>query len=139
MYHISRNTYQEGFVALMSAIVISALLLALTFSAGFSGFFARFNLLDAEAKEQSRGLAEGCLDTAIVRSIEDSSFNPINENVAIGSKSCTIVSMSSSGTQKIIKTLAVVNKTQTNIKGVFETSSFRLSSEIECQNMSSCE
>ena len=138
MYHISRNAYQEGFVALMSAIVISSLLLALTFSAGFSGFFARFNLLDSESKAKSLALAEGCLDTAIARAIEDSTYNPNNENVAIGSDACVIVSVSSSGTQKVIKTLAVVNKTQTNIKAVFETSDFRLSSEIECQNMSSC-
>jgi hypothetical protein len=138
MDQISRHTYQHGFIALMSAIVISALLLAVTFSVGFIGFFARFNLIDSESKEKSFILAESCLEVAIANIVQDPAFNPINQKVTVGSESCTIVSVSNAGVLRTVKTFAVINKAHTNLKAVFDTVSFRLISEIECENFSSC-
>jgi len=51
---------QSGFVALLSTIVIGAVLLILTIEAGKSGFYTSFLVLGNEAKEQSRLLAFEC-------------------------------------------------------------------------------
>ncbi len=60
-----------GYIALISAIIISVLLLIITFAVSFSSFFARFNILDSEYKKVSSGLAEACVDTAILEIAKD--------------------------------------------------------------------
>lgn len=106
---------KSGFIALMSAIIISVLLLAITVSLGFAGFFTRFNILDSESKERSMALAEGCVDMAVLKLTQDPYYNPVNEVVTIGGQQCTIVSLAIFGNQIIIRTQAVVNKAYTNL------------------------
>lgn len=56
----------EGFVALMSAIIISAVLLVTVAAAGFAGFYGRSNGLDAELKARSAAAADACADVALL-------------------------------------------------------------------------
>jgi hypothetical protein len=58
---------QRGYIALMSAIVISGILIMLTFILSLTTMFARFNILDAEYKKKSLGLAEACADMALLK------------------------------------------------------------------------
>lgn len=51
----------------MSAVVISAVLLSITFAAGTAGFFARFDALGAQEAKQSRALADSCAEVALLR------------------------------------------------------------------------
>ena len=76
---------QDGFVALISAIVISSLLIIIAASLGYTGFFSRFNILDGEYKETSLGLAESCAEIARVEIANNSTFN-----VPSGGKSYTV-------------------------------------------------
>ncbi len=64
---VSKNytNKEAGYVALLSTIIIGAILLVLTIEAGQSGFYTRFMVLGNEAKEQSRVLAIGCSAQAI--------------------------------------------------------------------------
>lgn len=123
---------QNGYIALTSAIIITILLLAITVSLGFSGFFTRFNILDSESKERSLALAEACIDKAMLNIAQNLLYNPINETVAIESDQCKIVSVTASGNQRTIKTQAVVNKSYTNLKIVINADTFSIISWEEC-------
>jgi hypothetical protein len=107
---------REGFIALISAVIISALLLVITFTLGFSGFFARFNTLNIEFKKQSVALAEGCVDSALMK-IASGVAIPTPQTVTVGSKTCTIYSVNQ-GAQNTIQTQAIYQGVFTNLKVV---------------------
>lgn len=97
--NISVNS-QDGFVALISSIIIGTVLIAITFSLGFSSFIARVNILDSEFKEKSVGLAEACADTAIIMLQGDSGYAPASppgDSITVGASSCYIWSIVPTG------------------------------------------
>lgn len=61
MYH---RSYNEGFIALFTVIIVSFVLLLVAITLNFSGFYGRFNILDSELKEMSDKLADACLEQA---------------------------------------------------------------------------
>src|SRR5260221_11521416 len=83
---------ESGFIALISAIIISLILITITVILNLAGYFGRFNILDAEYKETSIGLAEASVDTAI---LEISKGNTVAANTAvpIGSYQCPLISV----------------------------------------------
>ncbi len=87
---------EDGFVALISSIIIGSVLVAITFAMGFSSFIGRANILDAEFKEKSIGLAESCVDTAIILLQGNSGYAPVTppgDNIPVGGDSCYIWSV----------------------------------------------
>lgn len=110
-----------GYIALISAIIISVLLLIITFAVSFSSFFARFNILDSEFKKVSSGLAEACVDTAI---LEIARETPVADNTCVNvgdscpagpkiCKICQVTSLAGPG-QFEIKTRAAYKNSFTN-------------------------
>ncbi|MDP2788456.1 MAG: hypothetical protein Q8O46_00180 [bacterium] len=65
---------KKGFVALLSVIIISFILLSAAVTLNFSGFSGRFNILDSEFKERSNALANACVEHARLVLATDSSF-----------------------------------------------------------------
>lgn len=59
-----------GFVALMSVILVSAILLIIMFTLGTTSFFTRFDALDMEHKRISRELAEACASVGMLKFAE---------------------------------------------------------------------
>ena len=130
---------QSGYIALMSAIIISVLLLAITVSLGFSGFFVRLNIVDSESKERSSALAEACADQAILNFTQGSSVAVTDFLVGPdASDKCNIISVTSNGNQTTIKTQAYPNKAYTNLKVVIDSNDFSIISWDECTVLSSC-
>ena len=112
---------QQGFIALISAIVIAALLLTVTATLSFSSYVARFNLLGSEYKERSLALAEACGDTALLKLAQDPNYNPSNEVISLGSDSCTVISLQNNtpiAGQITIITQGQFQKVTTNLKTV---------------------
>lgn len=56
----------SGFIALMSAILISAVLLLVVTTGSLTGFYQRFNILDTEFKGRSAAAADACADQAFL-------------------------------------------------------------------------
>jgi purine-cytosine permease-like protein len=80
----------SGFIALMSAIIISVILLLITTNLNLTGFYNRSNILDWELKEKSSAVAEGCADLVLLRLASDSGYAG-GENIAVsGSDTCHI-------------------------------------------------
>lgn len=54
------TTPQKGFIALTSALIISAVMLLIATGGSLAGFYTRVNSLNSEYKERSFALAEAC-------------------------------------------------------------------------------
>ncbi|MFZ2621123.1 MAG: hypothetical protein WAX85_01335 [Minisyncoccia bacterium] len=92
----------KGFIALISVVFISTILLLVAVTLSLSGFYGRYNILDSELKDRSFALAEACADTALLKLANDSSYNPIDEIININIDSCLIKSVAVSDSNKII-------------------------------------
>lgn len=68
--------HTRGFVALMSVIIISAVLLVLVFTLHIASFFSRFDALDTENKRISLGLAESCVSAVSLKIARDPHYVP---------------------------------------------------------------
>ena len=77
----------KGFIALFSVIIISLVLLLVASALSFSGFFARFNILDSELKAQSEGLADACIEHVRLALALDAAFSGSGE-VDIDGEKC---------------------------------------------------
>ncbi len=85
----------SGFIALISAIIISVVLLLVVVNISLTGFYNRYNILDSELKKRSDALAEACADTAIIKLSNDLNYNlvSIDHAIPIGTNKCDIYSI----------------------------------------------
>ena len=113
---ISKNR-DKGFIALITAIAISLILLVITVTLNQSGFLTRSTLLDSEYKERSSALAEACVDVALLKLVNDPSYLG-SETITIGSDSCDIRPI----TLPTIETRAVFQQAATNLEVVIDPS-----------------
>lgn len=113
--HERKKIFARGYIAITSAIIISFLLMTIVFTLSSASFFSRSNILDSNQKETSLGIAEACADTALLKLAQNSAYSG-NENLNVGSSTCSILSLESPSGQKIIKTWANYKGYQTNIK-----------------------
>ena len=86
---------QRGFVALMSAVVMSAAILSLMFGTGTSSFYARFDSLNGEFKRVALGLSESCSNAALLKIAQNYNYQPPvgGEAVTVGPDTCLIKSV----------------------------------------------
>ncbi len=77
--HQAHQASQKGFVAITSAVVISALLILISASLSYSGFFARFNVLETEFKKESLAYAETCVDMARINIVNTPGFTVVEQ------------------------------------------------------------
>lgn len=132
-----KRDLNSGYIALTSAVVISALLIGITFTLSFSGFFARFNLLDSELKQKSLALAEACADTALLRLATNQSYSPSNDVISINQDQCTIVLIAPNvplANQATIKTQAVQKNVTTILEVMVNLNDLTIASWQEVPN-----
>ncbi len=114
---------QNGFVALVSAIVISGLLIIIGASLGYTGFFTRFNILGGEYKQTSLGLAESCAEIARVEIANNSSFavpsGGSTYTIDSSGNTCKILSVTGTYT---VQSQAVYQKSYSTIEAVYNRS-----------------
>lgn len=131
------STREHGYIALISVIIISVLLMTIAMAVSLTGFFSRFNILSEEYKERSLALAEACADTALLSLSLDPGYNPSNQTINIGSDACVVVSKQinnpSSG-QTTILTSGQFQQATTNLKVVVGSSDLSLISWQEIAN-----
>jgi len=146
----------RGFVALISVIIIFAILLVLATLIATSSFFTRFNVLDYENKKVSTALAEACAETAMVNLAKDKDFNPTatGDCVSVGDgctdparkKVCKICSIDpvliprTLGDPVTITVRAVYNGAYTNlqVQGNISSSNFAVTSWDEVPYSGPC-
>ena len=86
---------KKGYIALMSAIIISLILTGMTFALSGSGYFSRFNVLNSEYKRVSLGLAESCVNSALMNISQNYAYAPaaVGDSINIGAQHCLIKSV----------------------------------------------
>lgn len=87
--NISANK-NGGFIALITAILLTVILLVAVTSLNENGFFVRSEVLDSEYKNASQGLAEACISSAILSLAKDPTYSVVDESISVGSDSCTL-------------------------------------------------
>ena len=117
----------RGFIALISAIIIAAILLLVTVSGGLIGIHSRFNILDSESKERSLALADACIDTLLIQLSVASAVTP--GTYPVGSDSCQILSNS-----RPYQVQGIFNNTYTNVRVSVDPDTFAITSWEEVAN-----
>lgn len=87
---------QQGFIALISVLIICSVLLVTVFSLAQFGVASRYFLLDMENKTRSERLAEGCIHVARIAVYNDPTINESdlsNTTIPIEDNSCVITSI----------------------------------------------
>ena len=116
---------ERGFVALISVIIISAILLVLVYTLGASSFFTGFDALDAENKRVSLGLAEACVNDAMLQIAQgndiSTELSPAIMVDSVGPKTCRICEAKADTGQ--ILTRAVYKGAYTNLSVAVDPSS----------------
>ncbi len=114
---------QPGYIALISVLIISAMLVVMATGISATSFFLRFNILDSEYKQRSSFLAEGCQNVVLFNLSKDINYTS-TDNINIGSDSCKIFLVQHnfpSAGQITIQTKAVVQNAATNLQIVVDT------------------
>jgi hypothetical protein len=107
----------KGFIALMSAVIISAILITATITGSLTGFYTRFNILDSEFKNRSSTLAEACVDVLLYKIGNDSGYNGPDLNYTVGDDKCSIFTASNPGTSpRTFKVQGIYQNSYTNLQ-----------------------
>ncbi len=113
----NKNT-KSGYIALMTSIFISIILLTITVKQNSLGWDTSFNILMSESKQQSESLAHICVDTAIASFLNNSYKENITEYPNGKCTNFPILDNNPSIGFMKIKTTAVVKNSYTNIEAI---------------------
>lgn len=126
--NLCRN--KGGYIALLSTVIISAVLLSMTVGAGQSGWYTRFVVLGAEAKLQSKIVASGCIEEALAKLMIDLDWSG-DATSTYGVGTCYVYPVQINYPQNQIVTIRVRGEVQgafTNIISEFEMKDISLTS-----------
>lgn len=89
---MKKHQSQNGFIALISILIISAVLLATTLGLAQFGIANRFFILNLEQKTESKKLAEACVHIARIQTYNNPLyFRNTPLSVPVADSTCTIV------------------------------------------------
>lgn len=112
----------KGYIAIVSALLISFVIMTITLGLSFSVYFGRFNVLSSEAKERSLALAEACAEKALLKFSLDPSYSGNEIIVVSGPETCNILPVTAEGDKRIIMTRGEFYNTVSKIKVVISAS-----------------
>ena len=109
----------NGFIALISILIVSSVLLVTTLSLAERGIAHRFFLLKDEQKSMSEQLAEACIHIARIKAYNDSGYTiSVPESFPIGEETCSIHRVTQAGNETTVEANAQVGHTITNLRVV---------------------
>lgn len=104
-----------GYIAIMSSIILSLMLMLVSISLGSSSLFTRLNVVDFGNKQLSYFVARSCLNDALFKLADSASYTG-NETLIISSRTCILSTITTSGANKIIQAKAIIGGATTNLK-----------------------
>ncbi len=110
----TNNKNQEGYIAVISAVIVTAIVIIVATIFSNSSFLGRFDSQALEMKDISKKVGEGCLEYARLQ-IATGPYSG-DEAVSIGNYSCYILPIETAGGQIIIKSTASVSNRTTNLR-----------------------
>ncbi|MDP3986528.1 MAG: VWA domain-containing protein, partial [Candidatus Veblenbacteria bacterium] len=111
----------KGFIALVSALVVSLILSTIAFSVSSSGYFARLGSSTAEYKRVSLGLAESCVNIAMLKAAATYGYVPPlgGETVPVGSETCVIKGVVYGTEDPVTHQVPATITTQASFRGAY--------------------
>lgn len=117
-----KNISQHGFIALISILIISAVLLATTLSLAQFGIANRFFILHLEEKGVSEKLAEACVHIARIAVYNNPAYEITSpRSVEVANGVCTLESIEANGSESTIHVSAASNGATTHYEVVVDT------------------
>jgi hypothetical protein len=129
------HIYQRGFIALISVVIISVVLLAAVISFAQFGVQGRITLLDIANKGQSERLAYGCLQVALIAISNDPLITKGYTIVPVGTGQCAIESIAAASGISTVRVSASSTKATTNIEARVTSSTAGIISVQELATM----
>jgi Tfp pilus assembly protein PilX len=117
------RTSQQGFIALISVLMISVILLGVVISFAQYGMVSRYALLTLEQKEISHARARGCIQVARIAIANDSLYETTDKQVSYDDSWCEIVSIAVVGSMSVVRTSASSSGAVTNLEAVIDSAS----------------
>lgn len=105
-----------GYIALTASLIIMVLVLVIVLTLSLSTILGGSGISNSYYKEISYILAQSCVDTALLKLVNNSSYAG-NETITVsGTDTCRIFSISDIGSQKVITTQGKFRGARTNLK-----------------------
>ena len=120
---------QKGFIALISSIIISFVLLFTALSLGQTGMIARLSLLSFEEKAMSAAYAEGCSDAAHVALLNNPLYNTATRTISLNNDSCSFWVLQKTADESEVLSHARVRNAETNLQYIINHNGVVLSKE----------
>ncbi|KKU93982.1 MAG: hypothetical protein UY26_C0003G0132 [Candidatus Jorgensenbacteria bacterium GW2011_GWA1_48_13] len=111
---------RQGYIAIISAVITTAIVIVIALVFSSSNYLGRFDTSALEMKVVSKKVAQGCLEHAKLK-MKLGSYSG-NEDVSIGTYTCTVLPIETSGSNKIIKSKATVDNKTTNLRLTIDSS-----------------
>lgn len=116
MKNFSNLNNKDGYIAVVTALIFMMLTLVVAASVGVSALLSRQSKNELLNKQASYLAARTCLDRARLQLSQNWSGYAGNETVNIYDYECSILSIETSGQNKIIKATSSVFSAFTNLK-----------------------
>lgn len=108
------NTNRQGYIAVVTAIITTALMLAVVAVLSVSFFSSRFNNVNFYNKKTSYYAARSCLDKGLLELSQNSDYGG-DVSLPVGNFQCQLLPIEESGNTKIIKARSEVVGAVTNL------------------------
>ena len=105
----------DGYIAITTSIILSLMMLAVAIALGSSNLFTRLDVVDFYNKQISYGVSRSCLNDALLKLAITPSYTG-NETISISSWQCTIQTITTVGSNKVIKARAAIDGATTNLQ-----------------------
>ena len=106
---------RQGYVAIVSTIILTVIITAIAVALSGASIFGRLNTTTFTSKKTSRLLSESCLDWGRLKLALDKNYTG-NESFAVGSSTCTLLTIEIQGANKILKASSTYQNVSTNLK-----------------------
>lgn len=130
-----QHVQPQGFIALMSAIIISAILLLIATGGSLSGFYTRITSLNGEYKERTYALAEACVAETLLSLSQSPSYAGNATTSVSNTGTCYTGVIAKSGTAPndiyTFRTRSYLMNVYTNLLVVAKVSDLSIQSQTE--------
>ncbi len=124
---------EQGYIALLSVIVISAVLITVTIGLSEQSMTGRSDTVNRELKSQNRLLALGCAEQALLLYALDNNYRG-NEVIDSNNVSCTVLSFSDVNDMVKFAVSIELNSLVTAVETVVKTYDLSIISQHEIIN-----
>ncbi|RJQ34650.1 hypothetical protein C4568_02210 [Candidatus Parcubacteria bacterium] len=140
MKRVKREKREEGgYVAVMTTIIMSLVLLSMLAQGGFAGWYARFAVLNRENKQQANVLAGGCAEMALASHMKNPALTSSTITTSLGTCDIRVLDASDPRAAEIaiqtrVGNAAAVGTAYTNMKIVADVYTGDILSQQETPN-----